>query len=47
LRQLGCDEGQGFFLSRPVAAAEIDRCVDGISSLELELLGEPVAADAS
>ena len=25
LRRLGCDQGQGFFMSRPIPAAELDR----------------------
>jgi diguanylate cyclase (GGDEF)-like protein len=47
LRELGCDEGQGYFLSRPVPTSDIARAVTNIECLGRQLLGEPAPVEVS
>jgi len=46
LAGLGCDVAQGYFLSRPIAAAELEAWVADVSQLWLDVAKKPVAADA-
>jgi diguanylate cyclase (GGDEF)-like protein/PAS domain S-box-containing protein len=46
LAGLGCDVAQGYFLSQPIAAAELEAWIADVSQSWLDVAKKPVAADA-
>jgi PAS domain-containing protein len=46
LAGLGCDVAQGYFVSRPIAAAELEAWIADVSQSWLDVANKPAAADA-